>query len=272
LLYKSTDLIPSTKMFPNQRFNWTAWELLRVSVSAQPSEEALVKLLHQNAASMTVIDVRQESHGFVNGGPITWMTEHNWGNISRSHDDAMAEEERLLTGVKNAGEIEKMVFRSKNPADTFAQRGALEKIKVKSADSEQFVVESHNARYVRLTIPEGLRPADEEVDRLIETVRILPDKGWIHVHDRMENTRANLVSAMVDMLKNSNQLSFDLIVARQNAFLMDKTWSDPNIGRDWSRTYAHERRAFLEAFYRYTQANPSGQPRTWTEWLALYPK
>src|SRR5262245_9771334 len=56
---------------------------LRCSGSAQPSAAAFLeircRLAHVRTDDLYVVDLRQESHGFVNGAAVSWYAAHNWG-------------------------------------------------------------------------------------------------------------------------------------------------------------------------------------------------
>ena len=53
---------------------------------------------------VTVFDLRQEDHAFVNGEPISWFATNNWANVGKTHAEIVAEEEArvraLVAGTK----------------------------------------------------------------------------------------------------------------------------------------------------------------------------
>ena len=65
---------------------------LRASASAAFSEANLRALLARLPGPVTVFDLRQEDHVYVNGQPISWYATNNWANVGRSHDAIMKSE------------------------------------------------------------------------------------------------------------------------------------------------------------------------------------
>src|SRR5689334_11764067 len=67
---------------------------LRCSGSAQPSVAGFRELEGRLAGvrdeELCVVDLRQESHGFVNGAAVSWYATNNWGCAGLSDDEALA--------------------------------------------------------------------------------------------------------------------------------------------------------------------------------------
>ena len=130
------------------------------------------------AGPITIIDLRQESHGYINDGvPISWMGDRDWANKDLSDEQVLALEARLLSGVKTAGNAlisDEAAYKADNPNP--------ELVAVTTLLTEKQFVEQAGVHYVRLMVTDHLRPTDTEVDLFINTARNLPKDDWVHFH------------------------------------------------------------------------------------------
>lgn len=70
---------------------------IRASGSSQFSENSLkiiLDLLPQG--QVTIVDLREESHGFINGIAVSWWIDRNWGNIGKSLAEIQKDEKQNL--------------------------------------------------------------------------------------------------------------------------------------------------------------------------------
>ena len=103
---------------------------------------------------VTIIDLRQESHGYINGGvPISWMGERDWANKDLSDEQVLALETRLLDRVKTDGNAlisDEANYKAGNPNPR--------PVAVTNLLTEKQFVEQAGVRYVRLMVTDHLRP------------------------------------------------------------------------------------------------------------------
>src|SRR6266699_4059229 len=57
---------------------------LRASGSGEFTPESLKLVLARTRGPVTVFDLRQETHIFVNDLPVSWYASHDWANVGRS--------------------------------------------------------------------------------------------------------------------------------------------------------------------------------------------
>ena len=80
---------------------------MRISGSSEFSEAGLDMLRARlPVAQFTVVDLREESHGFVAGLPVSWEANHNWANVGKTTEEVRADEERRLAEVAREPHIE----------------------------------------------------------------------------------------------------------------------------------------------------------------------
>jgi protein-tyrosine phosphatase len=259
--FRTTD--DSIKAANGEPFANASLAELRASGSGEFTADGLKLLLARLRGPVTVFDLRQETHLFVNGLPISWFATNDWANVGRTHDQIVSDEEIRAQSLKPGSEITVAkgdIKKSGTASDTPAH------VIVKNATAERELVEENKAAYVRLTVTDHARPLDEEVDRFILAVRSLPENGWAHFHCEAGRGRTSTFMVLYDMLRNATRLSIDDIVNRQKLLGYDYDVLKSASG-DWRAPYTEDRAAFIRAFYNYARANPDGRPQLWSEWL-----
>ena len=237
---------------------------LRASGSGEFTADGLKLLLTRTRGPVTVFDLRQETHVFVNGLPISWFATNDWANVGRTHAAIEADEAARVQSLKpdseitvTGADIKKSGAASSGPAHVIVQ----------DATTERDLVKANNAAYVRLTVTDHARPLDEEVDRFILAVRALPETGWAHFHCEAGRGRTTTFMVLYDMLRNATHVSLKDIVERQKLLGYEYDVLQPGEAGSWKAPYTEDRIAFVRAFYKYAHANPGGRPQLWSEWL-----
>lgn len=219
---------------------------LKVSASGAFGENG-AKYIAALSPVVTVLDLRLESHGLINGRAVTWSSEHDWSNVGLSQEEALAREKRYLYEIHIGDKIEKT--------------------KIRSVETEESLIRSLKQNYVRLTLPEGVRPSDAQVDRFLEILRDLPHDSWIHFEDRSGRGRSTEFLAMYDMLKNAALADFDEILRRNALLSHDESLLVLPGSQDWEYPYKQDRMEFLKEFYNYAKARLNDGNLTWSQWI-----
>jgi hypothetical protein len=231
---------------------------LHASGSAQFSAAQLKQMLARFTGPVTVFDLRQEEHIFINGEPVNVHPAY-WNKISADHDAIVSDEEsqvRKLTLGMSLTVTDKQALKS-GIAD------ASTPIIVSQAATEREIVTAAGANYVRITVKDGGMPTDEEMDRFIISVRQLPPNIWVHFHCQAGHGRTTRFLAFYDMLHNANLVSLHDILLRQSLLVGEPDLLVSEKGGEKEESFA----SYLHRFYDYAQANPGGQPELWTQWL-----
>lgn len=242
---------------------------LHASGSGEFTANGLKVLLARTRGPVTVFDLRQETHIFVNGLPVSWFATNDWANVGRSQSAIEADENARVESLKPG---RKIIVR---PGAAVKKPGVTpstpQNVTVEHASTERDLVDANRAAYVRLTITDHARPLDEEVDRFILVIRTLPENGWAHFHCEAGRGRTTTFMVLYDMLRNATQVSLDDIVRRQQMIGYDYDVLRPADKRSWKAPYTDDRTTFVRAFYDYAHANPGGRPQLWSEWLKSRP-
>jgi protein-tyrosine phosphatase len=238
---------------------------LRASGSGEFTPEGLKLVLARTRGPVTVFDLRQETHIFVNDLPVSWYASRDWSNIGSSQSDIEANEAVRVASFKPGSKID---VRPGHPV----KHGNLnsvppQQVTVERASIERDVVQPAGANYVRITVTDHTRPLDDEVDRFILAVRALPENAWAHFHCEAGLGRTTTFMVLYDMLRNASRVSLEDIVHRQKILSHGYDVLQPDEPGNWKAPYAAQRAEFIRAFYDYSRANPNGRPRVWSEWL-----
>jgi 3-phytase len=236
---------------------------LRASGSAEFTEANLNALLKKLHGLVTVFDLRQEDHIFVNGEPISWYATNNWANVGKSNESIAASEAAHVMACKPGTVLALNDSKSKKGGEAAAP---IENVTVSRVGTEREIVAAAGASYVRITVSDHSRPLDSEVDRFIFAVRSLPSDAWAHFHCRAGKGRTTTFLALYDMLRNASRVSLEDIVQRQSLLIGDYDLLAPDADAAKAGV-AGDRSEFVRAFYQYAQANPDGKPQLWSGWL-----
>jgi hypothetical protein len=79
---------------------------LRASGSGEFSLKGLKALLARTQGPVTVFDLRQETHVFVNDLPVSWYASHDWANVGRTQAEIEKQETNRVQSFKPGSKID----------------------------------------------------------------------------------------------------------------------------------------------------------------------
>lgn len=209
------------------------------------------------------LDLRQESHGYINDEAMTLTAINDWGNSGKTNQQALAAEQDWLHRIQKEGLITQVLTPKQFKAGEYTQ-GKL--VRIHALATEQKIAELTGMQYVRLMVTDHMAPGDADVDAFVELIRNLPTNAWLHIHCRGGDGRTTTFMVMYDMLNNADTVTFDEILKRQasvrpyyDLYYIDRSTSERN-------AYYKKRLEFLKQFYLFAQAYLKGYPETWSVW------
>jgi hypothetical protein len=252
-LKPSDDKIPST----------TGLIELHCSGSGEFTSDNFKLFLARTHGRVTIFDLRQETHIFVNGLPVSWFATRDWANVGRSQTEIELDEAARVQSLTPGSEI---AVRPGEPVKKGNAHSAVpQQVVVKEASIERDLASSADTSYVRVAVTDHTRPLDDAVDRFVLAVRALPENAWAHFHCEAGLGRTTTFMVLYDMLRNATRVSLEDIVRRQK--LLGYDYDVLRVAPNWKAPYTEDRIAFVRAFYNYARANPNGRPQLWSEWL-----
>ena len=214
---------------------------------------------------LTVLDLRGESHGLINGDVFMYWISNNYVNESTPTEEVTKIEEDLLDGLKKEETLE--FFQTVD----WGAATDLPKLKYENPTimTEQELVESKGVKYVRFADTNHFRPDDHEVDLFVDFMAGVAEDEWLFMHCYAGEGRTTNFMVMTDIYKNYKVASFDDIAARQGLIgPVDVRTEIIETGKTHYKMKAStERRIFLQQFYNYAK-DTNFKGKTWTEWCA----
>ena len=205
-----------------------------------------------------MLDLRQESHGFLEGMAVSWYARHNWGCVGLAEDERRGLESLRLRMLER-GERVWLADAKSVKAGTGAP--AAERMPGR-ARTEEEALGLAAGHYVRLPVADHTRPEDWVLERFVRFVRELRGEAHLHLHCRGGKGRTSLFLALHELLWNARHLSLEAVLERQ-ALLNDYDLRRMPARDSYKAPFAPERLELLERFYAYARANPGGWPDAW---------
>lgn len=247
----STDPLDHTSKPPST----IGMDRLNISGSGQFSQRSFETMLNTIPSNnVMIIDLREESHGFLNGHAFGWYSNLNLGNLGKTAQEIFQDEYNKLQGAINIPELRFYRKDDHNP----------QAMTVKAAYNELTLVNHYGASYYRLPCTDHRRPSDAIVDELVGFLKSRPSHVWLHFHCSAGKGRSSTFMVMTDIFYNAKYVSLEDIVARQVLIGGKDFWRLPNAD-SWKYDSMVDRIDFLKDFYNYCQTAPENQ--SWTQWL-----
>lgn len=245
---KVTDPWPETLNAPPSREGLDA---LMASGSAQPSLPEFAGDIRGLGTNVIVVDLRQESHALLGEHPVSWYGEKNWANKGTTLTEVLADEVGRIKSLAVAGSatVSRVYAKDENGRLTTVR---VEDLCHERAQSEESACSFMALGYFRIPVTDHSRPADTDVDRFIQFVRVLAPGAWLHFHCHAGDGRTTTFMLLYDMLLNARVLGLEELAARQHLLGGVDVLHSPHSG--WKGELYNERADFVRRFYEYAQA------------------
>ncbi|WP_392537765.1 tyrosine protein phosphatase [Legionella sp. 227] len=240
---------------------------LAISGSEEPSEKGWKDIAEYIAkhgrATVLVLDLRQESHGYINGRAITLVSEYDWINRGKSNAQSLKDEENWLQSLRTQKKINGVLSSQQFAAKEYSSGKT---IPVKVVKNEADLVSRLGFDYHRLYVTDHAAPSDSEVDAFLEIIKKSSKDTWFHLHCRGGKGRTTTFFVMYDMLKNADKVSFEEIIARHASIPPYYNLSEVHRADPFLTPYYEQRIIFLSRFYQFAQQFLKGYQGAWSQW------
>jgi hypothetical protein len=186
---------------------------LRISGSAQFSQKQLEAVIKQTPGKLWIVDLREESHGYLNGEAICWFGGQNNANKGLDVSEILADEHTLLDKLRALKTA--VVYQIQTKMANYICKANATSTPVGSIMSEAKLARLEHVNYVRFPVTDHHAPSPEIVQQFIEFYQHLPKDAYLLFHCRGGNGRTSFFMTLCDILKNGHELSFQEILLRQ---------------------------------------------------------
>ena len=237
---------------------------LKVSASSDFSagelDAVIAEIRKVHDGPITVVDLRKETHGLLNGNHVSRFGKQNWDNIGLGREEIIAAEEAMIHATVGT----QVEVGSTRPG------GRTNTLDVTSAQTEAELCASRGIGYFRLTVLDHCFSDPESIDEFIAFVRNLPEDTWLHVHCQGGVGRTNMYLVFYDFLRNPDVPEKDVIYRHfnQGGNFMYYKGDKPN-EEAYKVPLAQEKAEMIPLVYKYIQEQqPKGFKLSWTQWKA----
>ena len=236
-------------------FSGTGLALVKDKICSKAGKDAVIY----------VVDLRRESHGFVNGDlPVSSYVKGNRGNLNLSTKAVEQAEKKLLQSI--VGQQVKFVPLGKTDTKLFGECT----VQVKTVETEKDIAAKQGMRYKRIAITDQAAPADTDIDDFMAFYASLPRNAWLHFHCHAGHGRTTTFAVFYDILCNPDVALAD-IADRQYALGGTNLFQ---IGKkdSWKNREKKKRAQKIRSFYAYVQANRSTNfAKKYSQWVKEQP-
>lgn len=272
---------PSLPLHFRSMANLTGISGTAASGSAEFSGSQFQAMIDKKAVTlpMTVVDLRQEPHGFLtikqplNGDTeiaVGWFAERDWLNVAKGLPSVLLDEDTRLKGASGATNLTVYDVTQKTPNEDGICTATPYTVQPTGAymHEQQLVEAVSNVSYLRLPTTDHCRPRDSEVDQFVAFEAGLSSNMWLHFHCRAGDGRTTVFMAMHDIMRNAPTDSLQTILARQVSIGGIDLSALPSNQDPFSYPFSIERVEFMQQFYNYVvQQKGGGYKLTWSDWV-----
>lgn len=232
---KSTDPIDLSK---NPNLNLSGLDKLNISGSSQFTDGSL-SLIKDSIGdkNIIVVDLREESHGFINGLAVSWENNLNNANAGLSLSEITNDENQKLESIK-----------LNEPLTFYSNKAIKKQIIPTKVENEATLVKDKGLSYIRIPVTDGKLPSEDIVNYFVNFVKNQPENSWIHFHCKAGLGRTTTFMIMYDIMKNCKDVSLNDIITRQ-VILSNMSESNAN------GFFSGSRFDFLKNFYNKCKSN-----------------
>jgi inositol hexakisphosphate len=185
------------------------------SGSHQLDATRLVEILKSNVIGpyrprdLFLVDLREETHGFLDGRAASWYADNDFGNVGQSPALIERDEEARL-GVL-AGQTVQVFTIANDQGDNRKQQRVMpmsyEEVAVRTAGTERQAFDGlkigpSTVHYVRIPVTDHCGPSESALAHLRARIPVStsPADAWVHFHCHGGDGRTTTFLALYDML------------------------------------------------------------------------
>ncbi len=229
--------------------------------SAQFSENELQEIRKKYSnKNIVIVDLRQETHGFINGKSVKWNSCFEKINQNKDISSILSSEKNHLARAKRDHEIVICSTSKRNRSTGWYNHITPKKITVNRVISEKNLAEEHGFEYQRFSVRDFDSPDEKEFSRMVKFIKTLPPNKTIYVHCAGGKGRTTLFLVTLDIIKNGKNIKLEDIFTRQSQ-LGGAKLDEMSDEEAWSIKIAEKRLNLLQDFYLSETTSPKNTPK-----------
>ena len=243
LIVKDSDAITG---LPNRFRDLTN---LNISGSAQFTPSQIENIKNSiNKPDICIVDLRQESHGFINDLAISFYSIGKDLNNGFTTEETISTEDKLLNSIKQNSQI--------NIYDKLGK--VLTNITVDSVSTENNAINKNGLKYQRFAVKDGGIPSTTVIDDFVDFIKNKPEGQHLHFHCDAGEGRTTTFMVLYQIMTDNGNLSLDQILCYQY------NMGGITLTDDVDRAY------FLNAFYNYVEENKTDNYSIkFSQWISM---
>jgi len=206
-----------------------------------------------------VVDLREESHVFVDGRAMSWCADKDWSNVGQSSAWIARDERCQVEKLETAPD--QLLYAIQKDGDGRVQVRGASTLHVTRAETEETVLADFRSRltvsYLRLSVTDHCAPEDDVVRVFLEKLGNVDVETWVHFHCHGGDGRTTTFLTMYDMLNVAKESpptatppDLEYFRQRQLRLFRYDVRPDPT-SRRWQTALSTVRWQRLEAFRAY---------------------
>lgn len=227
--------------------NYRNIKALNISGSAQFTPKQVKSIIDDiNSNDILFVDLRQESHGFINNLAFSYFGDSKVLNYELGPIEVLKNENALLSSIPLHSKV--TIYKKSDKI--------YKTIKAKTISNEEGLISSCNAKYLRLPVKDESIPSKEIVDDFVTLIKNKPKDLHIHFHCAHGVGRTTQFMILYQIMNNSDNLSLKEI----------SEYQIKEGGIDLM--HLKERAEFLNNFYKYVEENKaSNYEIPYSKWI-----
>jgi len=218
--------------------------------SGQFTEEELLALKQKySKEKIMIVDLRLESHSFVNGIPISWRSPFDKSNLGKTANRILFEEQQKSLEIsKNSSMIISEIIK-KDVKNGWYSEIIPVIVNVKKVETEYQMAKRNGFDYKRFDIKDHSPPSEKQLEEIVDFIKKVPADTKLYVHCAAGKGRTTTFLTIYDIIKNGSTTSLEDIFKRQNKIggsKLDKIEEDEK----WREDLAKERLELITKFYQ----------------------
>lgn len=217
--------------------------------SGQFTKTQLIHIKETIKAPLFIIDLRQESHGFIGGVPISWYGIKNWDNQGKTMEEIESQQTARLTQLQHQTRLTAYQIVSKNA------QGMITKTKPVTLHPAEILTEEQLARqlglgYARFYVADHSPPSRDQLEAFTQIINTIPKNTWVYFHCRGGVGRTSTFMVLYAINKNAKHIPLDKII-RHQADIGGKDLTNMPAHNSYKYLLAKQRLALISQYYRH---------------------